>query len=555
MRMVQKKQNRRMISAFLVVMLSIIFLSACGKTDDAAAEDADTTATKIAADAAALTIPEGGIAAEYTDSDMDGAWDETSAVMVSLSETYTIKSAGTYVFSGTLPDGQLIVDAGEADKVQIVLDGASITFLSGAAIWVKNADKVLITLVEGTENELEDASNYVFEGDGTEPDGAIFSCADLTVNGSGALTVNANYADGIVSKGDLKITGGSITIQAKDDCLRGTDSVAVNGGTLNLTAGGDGIKSTEADDEEKGWVSIDGGSITVNAESDGIQAETALTVNGGAIAISNSYEGLEGANVIINGGEIRIKASDDGTNSSGSSTQQTGKQGAFTFDATENYYTLITGGYLYIDAAGDGIDSNGDLYITGGTVVVSGPSENMNGALDRGDGNFVMSISGGTVIAAGSAGMAENFGASSTQASLMVNFESAQNAGTAITLCDASGNVVASFTPAKTFASVIISTPDMKTGETYNIYTGGTVTGEGSDGFYGSGAVLTGGTEYETVTLSSVSTTAGQAGFAGGPGGMKPGNMPQEGGNQFGTKPGGSAPGGMPGEAGEVQGE
>lgn len=518
----------------LTAVIAITVVSGCGRTDDiaVASEAVAVTDSGSAEEVTAQALSAGNAAAEYTDSDLDGSWDEAAAETIALNETYTIKAAGTYVFSGTLNDGQIVVDAADSDQVQIVLNGASILCSYSAAIWVRNADKVYLTLADGTENTVEDGSDYALAGEETEPDGAVYSSADLTINGSGALAVKANYADGIVSKDDLKITGGIITVTAADDCIRGTDSVAVYGGSLKLTSGGDGIKASKSGDAAKGWVSVDGGTLEIRAESDGIQAETALSVNGGIIDITKSYEGLEGATIHINGGTIRIAASDDGTNSSGDSLQQTGGQSATAPDSLENYDTQITGGYLYIDAAGDGIDSNGDLYITGGTVLVSGPTNDGNSALDCGDFNSTMRITGGSVAAAGSSGMAVTFGQTSEQASVMINFESALQAGTPVTLCDSAGKVVAAFIPNKAYQSVIFSSPDLITGETYTIYTGGTLTGDGTDGYFGNGAVLSDGDEYATVTLSEISTTVGETGFGGmgqGGGHINPGGMPQGG--------------------------
>jgi hypothetical protein len=357
----------------MILTVAALFLfstiSGCGLiTDNGMSNTAEITAGgSSSTDSSSSAISYDISDFDYTKEDLSGTWDDDGAVSVTLDDTYTIFSAGTYVFTGTLDDGQLIVDAGDGDTVQIVLDSASITSSTGPAINIANADKVIITLADGTENVLTDSSYYVLGEGEDEPNAAIFSHDDLTINGTGALTVNANYEDGIVSKDDLVITGGLITITAADDCIRGKDCVAICGGTFVLTAGGDGIKSTEDSNSSKGFVRIDGGTFTIDAAADGIQAETVLQITGGEISLVTG-EGSDNASTDANG---------NADNSWGTWGRQDGSQTdeTETADSAKGLKAagdlIITGGAIEIDSSDDSIHSNGNVTISGGTINLS----------------------------------------------------------------------------------------------------------------------------------------------------------------------------------------
>ncbi|MBD5560461.1 MAG: carbohydrate-binding domain-containing protein [Clostridia bacterium] len=199
--------------------------------------------------------------------------------------TATVTAAGSYLISGSLSDGQILVEAGDQDDVQLVLDGADITCSDGPAIYVKSADKVILTLADGKDNRVTDGKTYADTSE-SAPNAAIYAEEDLSVNGEGSLTVDAQNSNGIATKDDLKITSGTITVTAPNHALKGKDSVSIGGGTFVLTAGGDGIQSDQDSDPSKGWIIIDDGSFTITAENDGIQAETGLTVHGGEFNIA-----------------------------------------------------------------------------------------------------------------------------------------------------------------------------------------------------------------------------------------------------------------------------
>lgn len=417
---------------------------------------------------------------EYLPEDLDDGWDPETTTGIVLEESgnlvdgegaeiydkiVTINEGGTYVVSGVLEDGQILIDVDEDETVHLVFNGVELSNATTAPVCSSQKNKVIITLEDGTVNTISDGSSYAFEEDGEdEPDAPVFVRGDLTINGTGKLTVNGNYACGIRSKGNLKVISGDITVHSQSDGLKGKDSVAVSDGSITIQAGKDGIKSNRDDDDELGYIWIDGGQITIEAQDDGIQAETALIVNGGQITVTDSQEALAGKTVDILGGLIRANAQDDGINSAASVETEEEKR----MDQ-EGVYTRIAGGEIWLDAMADGIDSNGDLYMEGGTLYLSGPVSGGDGILDY---NGSASISGGTVFAAGMSGMFQDFGEDSAQNYLVVHFENVQEAGTTVTLTDADGKELGSYAPEKTFGSIIISCADLQQGSTYHVTAG-----------------------------------------------------------------------------------
>lgn len=343
-----------------------------------------------------LELTESTIDTDFTDREQSGTYKTSEAVKITLNKTtatvsgngaeadgstITITEEGVYVVSGTLEDGQIIVDASDSDKVQIVLDGANINCETNAAIYVREADKVFITLAEGSENTLSSGTEYTQNDDNTV-DGVIFSKSDLACNGTGSLTIEANYKHGIVSKDNLVITGGTYNITAADNGITAKDQLKILDGTFTINAANSAVKAKNTDDTELGNIYIAGGTFTIKAEQDGFHATGSIVVddgtitvnsgddgfhadldtviNGGTINVEESYEGLEGKRVVVNGGDITVNSSDDGVNAASSSSEGSttgmmdGKEPPQMQNQTKDTDNTQT------DTAPSGTDSNSD---------------------------------------------------------------------------------------------------------------------------------------------------------------------------------------------------
>ena len=512
-----------------------------------------------------------------------------SGVTVS-GNTATITQAGTYILTGTLTNGSIRVDTDKQSKVQLVLQDASIHSANSVPLCILQADKTFVTLVGS--NRLSCGSSLSAAPEGA--DAPLFSKDDLTLNGSGSLTVESPIGHGIVSKNDLTVTdgtyhitaakhgisaddslciaSGSFTVASGKDALRCDTEEAdlgfvyIRGGQFALTADGDGISATSTlqidggvfaimtgggSDNGKehtedmpggpGWmggqtgrpgpggpiggpgtppspggnhqsssesdsvsckglkadgdilvragnfsmncaddaihgkknVTLLGDSFAIATGDDALHADAQLTIGGGAIAISQSYEGMEAQSIRILGGEITLKSSDDGLNAAGGNDGSGNGEGtADMFGVAGSNSIEISGGTLFVDAGGDGMDSNGNLFFSGGYVVVEGPTNGGNGPLDYG-GSAI--ISGGTLIVTGSIQMAQPIRPKG-QGALNLSVGN-QAAGTTVTVTDSEGNTVITFTPGKSFACVIVSTPGLVSGQTYHVAIGAT-TGE-----------------------------------------------------------------------------
>ena len=274
------------------------------------------------------------------------------------------------------------------------------------------------------------------------------------------------------------------TISAKG--MKAAGVLTVSGGKITIVAQDDGLHS-DTD------VIIADGSIHIRAADDGIHAEKELTIGGGVLTIAQSYEGLEALHINVLGGTNRITASDDGanaTNGSGGGMMggRPGGMGGFwggssnsSSDPSETPILTFAGGYTVVNAAGDGIDSNGNIVMTGGTVLVDGPTDNSNGPIDFGDGTSGMTISGGTFLAVGSSGMAES-AENAGQAVLAAYWRNGLSAGETIGITDQDGRVIAAFELPKAIASLVFSSPELTTGESYAIVGGGSTTATVTDG-------------------------------------------------------------------------
>jgi hypothetical protein len=490
--------------------------------------------------------------------DFEADYDESTSIIIQLNgdtascdsdkvevsgSTVTITDEGTYILSGTLKNGTIIVDSGKKDKVQLVLNNASIHSDTSAPIYVRQADKVFIAIAPNSTNTLSNGGRFTGM-DGNNIDGVIFSREDLTLNGSGRLTISSPAGHGIVSKDELTLTGGSYEINSASHGLEGKDNVCIANAEIKITSGKDGIHAENDDDTSLGFVYIQSGTFNITSEGDGISASAQmqidggtfhivsgsdstkagksstnskglkaaghLTINGGSftidaaddavhssasmkiaggtfeiatnddgfhadktmiissgtINITRCYEGLEGFNVKISGGDISLYASDDGINAAGG-TDQNGFDGKGNASSSHGSI-LISGGKLYIHAGGDGIDANGTLTISGGYTVVCGPSSGDTASLDY---DISGVITGGTFIGTGASDEAKRF--SDSEQGVIAERVGYQPAGTTIALTDGDGNtIIPPYAPELDFEFVILSSPELVKGKTYTMTIG-----------------------------------------------------------------------------------
>lgn len=350
--------NTKLVAGLLGYALLACSISGC--SFDSFSKTATETSSESSSSATEITYLNADDM--FTDRDKEVGYDEDTATAITLSDdasscdsssvsisdnTITITDEGTYLLTGSLSDGQVIVNADDK-KVQLVLDSVDINCDTSSALYVKAADKVFVTLASDSENTLSNTNDFVAIDD-NNIDAVIFSKDDLTLNGSGTLTVTAKYGHGIVSKDDLVITSGTYQITAAKHALSGKDSVRIADGVLTLDAGTDGIHSENADDDTKGFIYFANGDISITADSDGFDAEETLQVDGGnievaagddglhadgdliitdgTINVTKSYEGLEGMTVTIEDGDISVVSSDDGINASGDGSSGDSSQG------------------------------------------------------------------------------------------------------------------------------------------------------------------------------------------------------------------------------------
>jgi len=526
---------KKLIIYILIVIMMIAMFSACmieGMEKETMAVETEITSTpSVSTTGTAVSdfISSAGeglasVEAKYEVIDIETDYDMAEAVNIALADdataidgegasedgnVVTISEAGTYVVSGELSRGQLIVDADKDAQVRLILNNAVIVNNAGSAINIKQAEKVIVTLNDGSENYIEDASIYE-NADEDEPDAAIYSSDDLSFNGTGTLTVVGNYKHAIKTVDDLVITGGTYVISAVEEGLRGKDSIAIQAGTFKIDVGDGAILANNDSDEDKGWVVIDGGTFDLTSENNGIEGELGVIINGGTfefnagqdalhsngsirisdgsieiiagddgihadngveivggnIDIMECYEGLEGSDVAISGGNINIIARDDGINAAGGSDDENNGGPGDQFNDSGNYFILVSGGDVYVNAGGDGVDSNGDISVIGGTLMVDGPESGGNAAMDMERGSFI--VNGGTLIAAGYTGMWVQ-PTSAQQAVLTIVLDENAAAGQTVTFTDDDGNGIFTVRPTKTYQAVMISSPDIVVGETYKV--------------------------------------------------------------------------------------
>lgn len=537
----------------------------------------------------------------FTRNDRDDSWSSAGAAHITLSGdrasvsgggayvydgNVVIAQAGRYVLSGTLTDGSIIVSADSSSKVWILLDGADISCADDACLRVEQAEKVFLTLAEGTQNSMTSGAEYSEAALADNTGGVIFSHDDLTVNGSGSLTLTAGYKHGIDVNDELTITGGSITIDAPRDGIHVNDGLNIEGAALTIRAGDEGINLQGPDAllyiasgsfhidstgaavksaadlliaggslelrsdgdgiHSGGNIAVTGGELSIRSGDDGIHADNNISILDGSILLSECYEGIEALTIDVSGGEIEIYPTDDGLNANGGfggfGPGMFGRRGdtaanTDTQPQTEDTWIHISGGSITVvnntarDA--DGLDSNSDIVISGGVIRVSLTSSGSNDAIDYGSesgGSCV--ITGGDLIACGSSTMAEGFSDASTQCAVLYNLGYNAEAGTTVRVLDSAGKEILSYTVPCAFSSVSLSSPDFKLGETYTVMIGekeGTFTFDSVSIISGSsGGGMGGGHGRGQWDNSDGSERpngmGGRGGWGGQPGGM--GNQP-----------------------------
>lgn len=548
--------------------------------DSASVDDSGADSSGVAVEGSTVTITASGtyrVSGALTDGQLLVNSTDEGTVRLILDDASITSSTSSAIDVAAAAEVVLVLAAGSTNSLSDTA-GYADTDESNAALY--SAADLLITgtgalNVTGNGNDGITGKDGLVIASGTVTVDAVDDGVrgkDYLVITGGTLAVTAG-GDGLKSDNDedttrgfVDLAGGAVTVTAGDDGIQAQTDVVVTAGTLDITAGGGSSQaaahstamgagpaddtadtsddsSTDDSATSKGITSevitvIEGGETTIDAADDavnsaayvhvtgdatvaasagddGIHADTALVVDGGTVDITTSYEGLESADVTVAGGSTTVTSSDDGLNAAGASTAETGG-GAGGEMAAGDYSIVISGGTLVVDADGDGLDSNGSMTITGGTTVVSGPTDNGNGALDV-NGDFT--ISGGTLLAAGSMGMAVSPSTSSAQGWLSANLSDAVDAGTIVQVVAEDGSVVASFESSKSFQNLVYSSPTVTTGATYSIAVGGTVSGDVLGGLATSGTA-----DGATVSTTLTAGEATQGGMGGGGTGGGPGS-------------------------------
>ena len=411
-------RSKKLLALFCATALSMTAVAGCtgtkSSTGNVVSSETEVNAEETVAQSETGTFSSTDM---FTERDLAGTYEESGAVYVTLSDdgitgetagvaingqTMTITAEGTYIFSGTLSEGQIVVDADNA-KVQIVFDNVDITCASSAAVYVKSAEKVFVTLAEGSQNTLRNTDEYVAIDD-NNIDAVIFAKSDLTLNGTGSLTIVSAEEHGIVSKDDLKITGGTYDITAAGHALSGKDSVRIADGTFILTAEKDGIHAENADDEEKGYIYIADGDFTITSDGDGMDASNIVQIEDGTFDItagSGAANSLKTHESDMPGGGMsqNIERPDgesmpemgekpDGENMPQDTT--TDESGTSTKGIKAGGGMYLNGGTYQIDSADDSIHSNANITIADGTYTLATGDDGVHA-------DDALTVNGGTI--------------------------------------------------------------------------------------------------------------------------------------------------------------
>jgi len=329
----------------------------------------------------------------------DTAASSSNAVKISGS-TVTITDEGTYILSGSLKDGMIIVNAGKTDKLQLVLNNASINSATSAPIYILQADKVLVTLAPNSVNTLSNGGTFTAI-DENNIDAVIFSREDLTLNGSGSLTITSPAGHGIVSKDELTLTSGTYLITSASHGLAGKDNVCIANAAVNITSGKDGIHAENTNDATLGYVYIQSGTFNITAEGDGIEASAQIQIDDGTFGIvsgGGSANAEKKASDFMGGfmggggrpGRGQGNSFDSGNTANGATTANTADDSVSSKGIKAIGNLTVRGGSFTINAADDAVHSNASIAISGGAFQIA-----------TGDDGFhadeTVSISSGTI--------------------------------------------------------------------------------------------------------------------------------------------------------------
>lgn len=407
----------------LFILMGTLLLSGCNaKTAENTQQSTENS------DAVSTSIMEIDTSDMFSDRDKEVGYDETESVAISLADggsacesdavsitenTVTIKEEGTYVLSGSLSDGMVIVEAEDTDKIQLVFNDVSISNSQSAALYIKSADKVFVTTVSGTENSLEHNGTYTAI-DENNIDAAVFSKSDLTLNGEGTLTVTAQEGHGIVSKDDLILTSGTYVITSASHGISGKDSVRIANGSYTIVSEKDGIHAENTEDSSLGFVYLAGGTFDISSQQDGISASSWLQAEDGTYTILTG-EGSSGVESQSNGEGHPMEpmqqesAKEDTTSIKGikAAAQLVLNDGTYTIDAEDdalhsNGNLAVNGGTYTLSSGDDGIHADSNVTISGGNTEITKSYEGIEGlSIDITGGEMTVQASDDGLNAAG----------------------------------------------------------------------------------------------------------------------------------------------------------
>ena len=372
----------------LFFVMGSFLLSGCHTTNQDIQQNTDSTASE------STSATEIDTSAMFSDRDKEVGYEEEESVAVLLADkgsscesdsvsidenVVTITEEGTYILSGSLSDGMVIVDAEDTDKIQLVLDDVSISNSQSAALYIRSADKVFVTTAAGTENELINLGTYIAI-DENNIDAAVFSKSDLTLNGEGILTVTAQEGHGIVSKDDLVFTSGDYTITSAKHGISGKDSVRIANGSYKIISGKDGIHGENTEDSSLGFVYLAGGTFDITSQQDGVSAGAWLQAEEGTYTIVAGEGSAGGQNQELETKMLPEQLPQDTTEENTTSIK----------GMKASAQIVLKGGTYTVDTEDDAFHSNGNFVVSGGTYSVSSGDDGIHA-----DGN--VTISGGSI--------------------------------------------------------------------------------------------------------------------------------------------------------------